>query len=55
VRVGGIERQAALAVPVDNTLFFAGEATELTGYQATVHGALYAGQRAADEVLQSLS
>jgi monoamine oxidase len=55
VRVGGIERQAALASPVANTLFFAGEATELHGYQATVHGALFAGQRAADEVLQSLS
>ena len=54
VRVGGIEAQAALASPVENTLFFAGEATELDGLQATVHGALAAGQRAADEVLQSL-
>jgi monoamine oxidase len=54
VRVGGIEAQADLARPVENTLFFAGEATELTGHQATVHGALFAGQRAADEVLQSL-
>jgi monoamine oxidase len=53
-RVGGIERQAALASPVDDTLFFAGEATELRGYQATVHGALFAGERAADEVLRSL-
>lgn len=55
VRVGGIEAQAALARPVANTLFFAGEATELEGHQATVHGALAAGHRAADEVLQSLS
>lgn len=54
VRVGGIGRQAALASPVENTLFFAGEATELAGHQATVHGALFAGERAADEVLQSL-
>lgn len=55
VRVGGIEAQATLASPVADTLFFAGEATELSGYQATVHGALFAGERAADEVLQSLN
>jgi monoamine oxidase len=54
VRVGGIEAQAALASPIENTLFFAGEATELAGHQATVHGALFAGERAADEVLHSL-
>jgi monoamine oxidase len=55
VRVGGIEAQADLARPVENTLFFAGEATELAGHQATVHGALFAGQRAAQEVLRSLA
>lgn len=55
VCVGGIEAQADFARPVENTLFFAGEATQLTGYQATVHGALFAGQRAADEVLRSLN
>jgi monoamine oxidase len=54
VRVGGVAAQARLARPVENTLFFAGEATELAGHQATVHGALFAGQRAADEVLGSL-
>jgi monoamine oxidase len=54
VRVGGLEAQAILARPVENTLFFAGEATELAGHQATVHGAVSAGQRAADEVLRSL-
>ena len=55
VRVGGIESQTVLAQPVADTLFFAGEATELDGHQATVHGALFAGQRAADEVLRSLA
>jgi monoamine oxidase len=55
VRVGGIDAQAVLASPIEDTLFFAGEATELAGHQATVHGALFAGQRAADEVLNSLS
>ena len=54
VRVGGIDAQMSLASPVENTLFFAGEATELAGHQATVHGALFAGERAADEVLRSL-
>ena len=54
VRVNGIAAQRELARPVDGTLFFAGEATELEGYQATVHGALFAGQRAADEVLGTL-
>jgi monoamine oxidase len=54
VRVGGMQAQANLARPVDGTLFFAGEATEHTGYQGTVHGALFAGERAADEVLASL-
>jgi monoamine oxidase len=54
VRVGGVQAQAALAQPVENTLFFAGEATELAGHQATVHGAIATGERAADEVLRSL-
>lgn len=54
VLVGGMEAQAEFARPVENTLFFAGEATELDGHQATVHGALFSGQRAADEVLGSL-
>jgi monoamine oxidase len=54
VRVGGMQAQAALAQPVESTLFFAGEATELAGHQATVHGAIATGERAADEVLRSL-
>jgi monoamine oxidase len=55
VRVGGMQAQASLALPVEDTLFFAGEATELSGHQATVHGALRAGQRAADEIIQALA
>jgi monoamine oxidase len=54
VRVGGMQAQIALARPMMETLFFAGEATELAGHQATVHGALFAGERAADEVLDTL-
>jgi monoamine oxidase len=50
VGVGGNHATQALAAPVANTLFFAGEAThyELSG---TVAGAIASGNRAADEVL----
>jgi monoamine oxidase len=37
--------------PVDNTLFFAGEHTDITGHWGTVHGALRSGLRAAEQVL----
>ncbi|MGC5342573.1 flavin monoamine oxidase family protein [Streptomyces sp. DT171] len=40
----------ALAAPVSNRLFFAGEATHSTCHQ-TVHGALLSGRRAAKEVI----
>ena len=39
----------ALAAPVDERLFFAGEATS-QNYQATVHGAYLSGIRAAEEI-----
>jgi monoamine oxidase len=42
----------ALAAPIADTLFFAGEATTL-GAAGTVHGALESGERAAREVLAS--
>jgi monoamine oxidase len=51
VGVGAAGAQAALARPLEDTLFFAGEATEHSGHHATVHGALASGQRAAHEVL----
>ncbi len=40
----------ALAEPIDNTLYFAGEATEHTGLASTVAGAIASGQRAAAEI-----
>ncbi|HVB40383.1 MAG TPA: NAD(P)/FAD-dependent oxidoreductase [Terriglobales bacterium] len=49
--VGGTDAFGALAAPLLQTLFFAGEATESTGAHATVHGALRSGRRAAAEVL----
>ena len=49
--VGADEAQRALASPLHNTLFFAGEATDTTGHNGTVHGAIASGVRAAREVL----
>jgi monoamine oxidase len=44
-----------LAAPVEDTLFFAGEATDTEGEAATVTGALQSGARAAREVNESLA
>lgn len=52
-KVGSDGSQEALAAPLASTLFFAGEATDATGNNGTVHGAMASGYRAADEVLQS--
>ena len=54
VRVGGLEAQKELAEAVEQTLFFAGEATETEGHHATVHGAVATGYRAAREALRAL-
>ena len=51
--VNGLKLQQTLALPVDATLYFAGEATSL-GHIGTVHGALESGQRAAKEILKSV-
>ncbi|HZQ92392.1 MAG TPA: NAD(P)/FAD-dependent oxidoreductase [Terriglobales bacterium] len=47
----GAKAPDELARPVDDTLHFAGEATDVNGHTATVHGALASGYRAAREVL----
>jgi len=51
VGVGGEAAQSELAQCVDETLFFAGEATNSEGHHGTVHGAIATGERAASEVL----
>jgi monoamine oxidase len=53
-RVGGAHAAQALARPLAETLFFAGEATASGGNTGTVHGALESGQRAAREVVAAL-
>jgi monoamine oxidase len=52
VKAGGEGCQATLAAPIANTLFFAGEHTDTTGHNGTVHGAIASGQRAAKEILK---
>ena len=52
VTVGGSEARAALAQPIEDTLFFAGEATDAE--EGTVTGALQSGVRAAGEVLAAV-
>jgi monoamine oxidase len=48
---GSREPARRLAAAVENTLFFAGEATDYSGHNGTVHGAIASGQRAATELL----
>jgi hypothetical protein len=37
--------------PVEDTLFFAGEHTDITGHWGTVHAAMRSGLRAAEQVI----
>ena len=48
---GADNAEDALAAPVSNTLFFAGEATDNRGHNGTVHGAIFSGERVAREIL----
>jgi monoamine oxidase len=54
VMVGGDSAQRDLGAPVDGTLFFAGEATDVTGHNGTVHGALASADRAVREILAAM-
>ena len=51
IAAGGQGVRETLAKPLRDTLFFAGEATDLSGEAATVGGALHSGLRAAREVI----
>ena len=52
IPVGGLDAQARLAQPLEDTLFFAGEATNTEGHHGTVHGAIATGLRAAREIAE---
>jgi len=49
---GATEAARELGQAVEETLFFAGEATDTDGNQGTVHGAIASGTRAAQEILR---
>jgi monoamine oxidase len=51
IGVGGIDAPRQLAASREETLFFAGEATNDEGHIGTVHGAVATGYRAAQDVL----
>jgi monoamine oxidase len=50
VPVGAVGMREVLAQPVEDRLFFAGEACAPQPYAATVHGAYHTGRRAAQEI-----
>ena len=53
VGAGGLEASRQMTHPVANTLFFAGEHTDVTGHWGTVHAAMRSGLRAAGQVLSA--
>ena len=55
VCAGGLAGPGALAEPVEDTLFFAGEATDTQGETGTVHAALQTGYRAAAAIAHALA
>ena len=52
-KVGANEAQQALVEPIQNKLYFAGEATDTAGNNGTVHGAIASGYRAAKQILNA--
>ena len=51
VAAGGLDASRRMTEPVADTLFFAGEHTDITGHWGTVHAAMRSGLRAAEQVL----
>lgn len=50
IPVGGLDAQAELSEPIENTIYFAGEAANTFGHHGTVHGAIASGLRASHEI-----
>lgn len=55
VCAGGLDAPTALAAPVEDTLFFAGETANVQGHTGTVHGALQSGYAAASAITRELA
>jgi monoamine oxidase len=51
VPAGALEAPGKLTLPVEETLYFAGEHTDVTGHWGTVHAAIGTGLRAAEQML----
>jgi monoamine oxidase len=51
VPAGALPARSRFAEPVDDTLYFAGEATDVIGYGGTVHGAIASADRAVRQIL----
>jgi monoamine oxidase len=54
VAAGGDGAERELAAPLDDTLFFGGEAANFEGHNGTVNGAMMTGYRVAREILERL-
>jgi monoamine oxidase len=52
-KVGANEAQQVLTEPIHDVIYFAGEATDATGNNGTVHGAIGSGYRAAKQILNA--
>ena len=53
VKAGAADAPEILSRPVKDTLFFAGEAADVTGNNGTVHGAIASAQRAVAEITRT--
>jgi monoamine oxidase len=53
VPVGALDAPGNMRIPVEDTLYFAGEHTDVAGHWGTVHAALAAGAGVADQVLSA--
>ncbi len=53
IATGGLEAPARMTVPVEGTLYFAGEHTDTTGHWGTVHAAMRSGLRVAVQILNT--
>jgi monoamine oxidase len=53
IPAGAMDAPEKLAIPVEDTLYFAGEHTDITGHWGTVHAALATGTRAAEQMLRA--
>jgi len=53
VPAGALEAVLEMVKPVEETLYFAGEHTDVTGHWGTVHAAMRSGLRAAQQVLNA--